>query len=103
MNTDYALAYGTHLTPAEGRCAMEWVSYLAGEPHGDQPMCVSPVLRTYCTSLNDSLDDKPRQRLRPYLARTIGSANDGLDQARAWMALDWLIRTYAPHGSRPRG
>jgi len=75
---------------------MEWVSHLAGEPHSDQPACVSPVLRAYCTSLNDSLDDKPRQLLRPYLARTIGTADDGLDEARSWMALDWLIRTYAP-------
>jgi len=75
---------------------MEWVSHLAGEPHSDQPACVSPVLRAYCTSLNDSLDNEPRQVLRPYLARTIGTADDGLDDARSWMALDWLVCTYAP-------
>ena len=96
MSTDYTLGYGTHSTPEEGRCAMEWVSYLAGEPHSDDPTCVSPVLRAYCTSLNDSLDDGPRQLLRPFLARTIGTADDGLDEARSWMALDWLIRTYVP-------
>jgi hypothetical protein len=96
MGTDYTLAYGTHSTPDEGRCAMEWVSYLAGEPHSDDPGCVSPVLRAYCTSLNDSLENRPRQLLRPYLARTIGTADDGLDEARSWMALDWLIRTYTP-------
>ena len=96
MGTDYTLAYGTHPTPEDGRCAMEWVSHLAGEPHSDEPRCVSPVLRAYCTSLNDSLDDGPRQLLRPYLARTIGTADDGLDEDRSWMALDWLIRTYAP-------
>ena len=96
MGNDYRLAYGTHPTPEDGRCAMEWVSHLAGEPHSDEPACVSPVLRAYCTSLNDSLDDGPRQLLRPCLARTIGTAGDGLDEARSWMALDWLIRTYAP-------
>ncbi len=96
MSTDYTLAYGTHATPEEGRCAMEWVSFLAGEPHGDDPACVSPVLRAYCTTLNDSLDDAPRQLLRPYLARTIGTSTDGLDEQRSWMAMDWLIRTYAP-------
>jgi hypothetical protein len=96
MGTDYRLAYGTHPTPEDGRCAMEWVSHLAGEPHSDEPRCVSQVLRAYCTSLNDGLDDAPRQLLRPYLARTIGTADDGLDEARSWMALDWLIRTYAP-------
>ena len=96
MGTDYRLAYGTHPTPEDGRCAMEWVSHLAGEPHSDEPRCVSPVLRAYCTSLNDSLDDGTRQHLRPYLARTIGTMHDGLDEQRSWMALDWLIRTYAP-------
>jgi hypothetical protein len=96
MSTDYMLAYGTHATPDDGRCAMEWVSYLAGEPHSDQPACVSPVLRAFCTTLNDNLEDGPRQRLRPYLTRTIGTADDGLDEARAWMAMDWLVRTYAP-------
>ena len=96
MSADYELAYGTHATPEDGRCAMEWVSYLAGEPHSDDPTCVSPVLRAYCITLNDTLEDAPRQLLRPYLARTIGTAGDGLDGARSWMAMDWLIRVYAP-------
>jgi hypothetical protein len=96
MSTDYSLAYGTHATPEDGRCAMEWVSFLAGEPHSDDPSSVSPVLRAYCTTLNDTLEDGPRQVLRPYLARTIGTAGDGLDGERSWMAVDWMIRTYAP-------
>ncbi len=96
MSPDYILAYGTHATPDEGRCAMEWVSYIAGEPHSDEPTCVSPAVRAFCTTFNDSLEDGPRQRLRPYLARTIGTADDGFDESRAWMAMDWLIRTYAP-------
>jgi hypothetical protein len=75
---------------------MEWVSYLAGEPHSDQPVCVSPVLRAMCIALNDGLDHEPRQRLRPYLTRTIGTANDGLDASRGWMAMDWLTRVYTP-------
>jgi hypothetical protein len=94
--TDYTLSYGTHATPDEGRCAMEWVSYLAGEGHTDSPACVSPVLRALCISLNDTLPDGPRQRLRPYLTRTIGTAGDGLDEQRGWLAMDWLIRTYTP-------
>lgn len=96
MSSDYILAYGTHASPQDGRCAMEWVSYLAGEPHSDQPTCVSPVLRAMCIALNDGLDQEPRQRLRPYLARTIGTAEDGLDTWRGWMAMDWLARTYTP-------
>jgi hypothetical protein len=96
MSIDYTLAYGTHATPEDGRCAMEWVSHLAGEPHSDEPACVSPVLRAFCLALNDGLEDAPRQRLRLYLGRTIGTAGDGLDPMRAWMAMDWLIRTYTP-------
>ena len=96
MSTDYTLAYGTHATPEDGRCAMEWVSHLAGEPHSDQPKCVSPALRAICIALNDGLEHEPRQRLRPYLARTIGTADDGLDDARSWMAMDWLTREYTP-------
>ena len=92
MSSDYILAYGTHASPQDGRCAMEWVSYLAGEPHSDQPTCVSPVLRAMCIALNDGLDQEPRQRLRPYLTRTIGTAEDGLDTWRGWMAMDWLAR-----------
>ncbi|HTU27755.1 MAG TPA: hypothetical protein VMF07_00110 [Solirubrobacteraceae bacterium] len=96
MTADYTLSHGTHATPEEGRCAMEWVSYLAGEEHSDSPACVSPVLRALCIALNDGLPPGPRQRLRPYLTRTIGTAGDGLDEQRAWLAMDWLIRTYAP-------
>jgi hypothetical protein len=96
MSSDYILAYGTHASPQDGRCAMEWVSYLAGEPHSDQPTCVSPVLRAMCIALNDGLDQAPRQRLRPYLARTIGTAEDDLDTRRGWMAMDWLVHTYTP-------
>jgi hypothetical protein len=54
------------------------------------------VLRALCIALNDGLPNGPRQRLRPYLTRTIGTAGDGLDERRAWLAMDWLIRTYAP-------
>jgi hypothetical protein len=75
---------------------MEWVTYLAGEPHSDHPACVSPVLRAFCVAFNDWLPKTARQRLRPYLTRTIGTVDDGLDQARAWMAMDWLIRVHTP-------
>jgi hypothetical protein len=96
MSSEYWLAHGPHATPEDGRCAMEWVSYLAGEPHSDQPACVSPALRSFCVALNDGLPRKTRQRLRSYLTRTIGTTHDGLDEERSWMAMDWMIRVYAP-------
>jgi hypothetical protein len=103
MTSDYTLAYGTHPNPQDGRCAMEWVAHLAGERHSDQPACVSPVVRALCVALNDGLDCPARQRLRPYLTRTIGTAGDGLDERRAWMALDWLVAVYAPTWLRRAG
>jgi hypothetical protein len=103
MTSDYTLAYGTHPNPRDGRCAMEWVAHLAGEHHSDQPACVSPVVRALCVALNDGLSCTERQRLRPYLTHTIGTAGDGLDESRAWMALDWLIAVYAPTWLRRAG
>jgi hypothetical protein len=103
MTSDYTLAYGTHPNPQDGRCAMEWVAHLAGERHSDQPTCVSPVVRALCVALNDGLDCQSRQRLRPYLTRTIGTADDSLDEPRAWMALDWLVRVHAPTWLRSAG
>ncbi len=93
---EYFLSRGKHKTPDEGRCAMEWVSYLAGESHTDHPVCVSPVLQSFAIRLNDNWDDEQRQKLRPYLARCIGTAGDGRDDERGWLATDWLIRTFTP-------
>jgi hypothetical protein len=103
MTSDYTLAYGTHPDPREGRCAMEWVAHLAGERHSDEPACVSRVVRALCVALNDGLPCAERQRLRPYLTRMIGTAGDGLDESRAWIALDWLIAVYAPTWLRRAG
>jgi hypothetical protein len=82
MTDDYRLSHGKHIDPRIGRCAMEWVAHLAGEPHTDAPRCVSPVLRSLFIALNDQLEDDERPRLRPYLARTIGTADDGHDYER---------------------
>jgi hypothetical protein len=92
----YRLDKGPHASREAGMCAMEWVAYLANEPHTDQPACVSPVLKSFCIAFNDALPDDRRQRLRPYLTRCIGTAGDGLDERRAWMCTDWLVTEYAP-------
>jgi hypothetical protein len=84
--SDYFLSKGSHQSPAEGRCAMEWVAYLAGEPHGDMPRCVDSVLQAFGMAVNDYLGDEDRQRLRPYLARCIGTAGDGRRDER-WQML----------------
>jgi hypothetical protein len=92
----YRLAVGRHLRPEQGRCAMEWIAHLAGEEHSDRPACVSPAVAALARSWNDALEDAARQRLRPYLARMIGTAGDGRDDERMWLCTDWLARRSAP-------
>ena len=93
---NYELAKGGHATPEDGLCSMEMVAYLAGEPHSASPKCACPVVTAFCVSFNDGLPFEPRQRLRPYLARTLGTRGDGMTEQRSWMAMDWLIRVYTP-------
>jgi hypothetical protein len=79
----------------EGVCAMEMVAFLAGEEHTDHPACTSPVIAAFLRSWNDALDDGDRQRLKPWLPRVIDT-RDGRDEARVWLVIDWLIRSYTP-------
>lgn len=90
------LAKGGHDTPDDGLCLLEAVAMFAGEDHTDQPRCVSPVLRTYGIRLNDVLPDDRRQQLKPLIPRLVGTAGDGLDETRSYLALDWLVRTWTP-------
>jgi hypothetical protein len=96
MINPYFLSKGQHASADAGRCAMEWVSYLAGEPHSDSPQCVSPVLTGFCIRFNDRLNDTDRQQLRPYLARTIGTRDDGRDEERFQMCREFLLRRALP-------
>jgi hypothetical protein len=93
---DYALSRGRHAAPDRGRCAMEWIADLTGEPHTDRPRSTSEVAAEYVRHFNDVLADGPRQRLRPYLARMIGTAGDGLDELRAWSCALRLARECLP-------
>jgi hypothetical protein len=93
---DYALSRGRHAAPDRGRCAMEWIAELTGEPHTDRPRSTSEVAAEYVRHFNDVLADGPRQRLRPYLARMIGTAGDGLDELRAWSSALRLTRECLP-------
>lgn len=90
------LGCGSHTSFKEGHNAMEVVSWLAGEDFSEEPACLSPVLGSFLENWNDVLDDKARQNLKPFLARTVGTANDGYDQQRSWLAAEWLQRTYIP-------
>jgi hypothetical protein len=95
MTISYELKNGSHESREAGMCAMEWVAYIAGEEHTDSPVCVDVALRRFSIGLNDALPDDLRQQLRPYLARMVGTANDGLQQKRLFMLADWAVHVPA--------
>ncbi len=90
------LSTGGHAPTADEWCVMEATAYVAGEPHSDEPVCVSRVLTSFSIGLNDRWSDEQRQKLIPFIPRLIGTRDDGLDETRGYLALDWLIRTYTP-------
>ncbi len=90
------LENGSHQSPDEGVCLMEAVAWLAREPHSDGPNCVCPVLGAFGRGLNDRLDVERRQRLKPLIPALVGTASDGHAEARGFMAMDWIVRTYTP-------
>jgi hypothetical protein len=64
----------------------------------DRPPGVSPALHVFGMRLNDCLPDETRQRLVRYLPNgddpLAGTEDDGREETRGYIALDWLIRTY---------
>jgi hypothetical protein len=54
---------GTHLTPEDGACLMEYVSLLAGRPFNDHPSCTDPTLALLARLVNDACTDRGRNRL----------------------------------------
>ena len=89
------LQQGKH-DPDRGYCLLEAVAYVAGEPWSDRPACVSPVLAAFGRNWNDGMQSNAkRASLIPYIPLLIGTAGDAAaDEARGWMALDWLIREH---------
>lgn len=92
------LRRGAHPSPGDGTCVTEAVAFVAGEPHSDHPACLSPVLGAFLRSRNDGLpsDEERDRRLKRFVPRVIGTAGDGHDEERAWMATDWLVRVHTP-------
>jgi hypothetical protein len=81
------------------RCLFEAYNWAKRQAFTDAcPPGVSPVLHTFGMRLNDCLPDETRQALVRYLPNGSdpldGTASDGRDETRSYMALDWLIRTY---------
>jgi hypothetical protein len=70
--------------PVPGELCIEAAVCLAlGEPHGDEPSCVSPALRAFKISLNDAAWSSPMVRaagLRRLAVAQLGTA-DTLDHS----------------------
>ncbi|MGH3938900.1 MAG: hypothetical protein ACRDTG_09750, partial [Pseudonocardiaceae bacterium] len=108
------LATGAHDSPEDGYCLMEAVTWIQGRVRvatdtnswrwelgpgtewTDQPACVSEVLAEFGRQLNDLLPDEQRQQLVPLIPLLLGTAGDGKDETRRYLALDWLIRNWLP-------
>jgi hypothetical protein len=81
----------------DGFCVMEAVAYVAGEEHTDTPKCASEVIGSFLRSWNDSLNDKDRQLLKPYVLKLVGTvASKEIEVARARLAQDWYVRVFTP-------
>lgn len=92
------LRRGAHPSRDDGMCAMEMVSWLAGEPHSDEPCCSCPVLAALVRAVNDALSDANRNRLLrplvPQLVHTRGTQSR--ERQRGLLAVDHLVRVLLP-------
>lgn len=105
LTTVPPLSRGSHASIADGACFMEAVAFVAGEPWGDHPECVCPVIGAFLLTWNDGLNDADRETLlRPLIPLVIGTRSSfETEQRRATMAADWLIREYTPAWLRLAG
>jgi hypothetical protein len=92
------LGEGSHDGPESGFCVMEAVGFVAGERWSDRPECACRVIASFLRSWNDGITDaETRTRLlAPLVVRLVGSrSTKTVEQRRAYMALDWLVREQA--------
>jgi hypothetical protein len=97
---------GAHYANAEGSmCAMEAVAWVAREQWSDHPRCACPVIGAFVRSWNDALpDDERTSLLLPLIPRLVGTRGSrALEERRALMAADWLVRVNTPAWLRAAG
>src|SRR5262245_30332455 len=99
-----SLKSGAH-SPDSTFCVMEAVAFVAGERWSDSPECVCPVISVFLRAWNDSLrSDADRDRLlKPLIPRLLNTRNKTLEERRALMAADWLVRVHTPAWLRLAG
>ena len=102
-----ALSAGAHDAPNGhfAACAMEAVAYVAGEPWSDHPECACPVIGAFMRAWNDGLADTERTALLlPLVPKLVGTrSTKKVEERRALMAADWLVRVNTPAWLRLAG
>src|SRR5262249_24391808 len=90
--------------PIPGKmCVEAAVCYVMVLPHGDEPACVSPALRSLKIRLNDSLwsSDQARAKgLRRLAVAQLGSAGHLDEREFVRRVVDYTIRVTAPRAMR---
>jgi hypothetical protein len=82
------LSIGKHASPQQGACAMEYISFLAGEEFSDYPACTYPALAFATQVLNDHLPNYRRHEIIKYFPRLMGSNSS--DEAHGDRLTHWL-------------
>lgn len=92
------LSTGSHDSPRDGACIMEYVSILAGERFSDHPHCTDRVLAVLAQEVNDAVEDEHRQALLPLIPQLVNTrvkyASD-FDEAERWARLAGSMLTFA--------
>ena len=100
-----SLKSGSH-SPDSTFCVMEAEAFVHGKPWSDHDPEACPVISTFLRSWNDALPtDADRDRLlKPLLGRIIGTkSTKEIENRRATMAADWLVRVNTPAWLRLAG
>jgi len=79
-------------------CLLEAVAWISGQKWSDNPEDVCPILAAFGREWNDGLrSDEERTQLLPYIPLLVGSKSSlEVEKKRAYLAMDWLVRVYAP-------
>jgi membrane protein involved in colicin uptake len=98
------LEIGNHNTPDQGACVIEWLRLHEGQEFSDKRLdCQCPALHRALIGFNDRMPDEPRQELKAIALKTLGTANDGKQQERAYRLADVACREWAPLALEARG
>jgi len=93
---------GAHPGSPDG-CLMEWVALMSGLPKTDRPGCINQLVTSVAIHLNDTLDDRARQRLKGFIPRILRARrgpDDGLIGVRLAIWAAASIAGAAPDGLR---